>query len=308
MKRREFLDKVIKGSVAAGALISIPGFYSSSIARRSSYQQTPFDMAAIKGGQPDVMFDMGIKELGGMSRFVKKGQTVVVKPNIGWDVVPEKAANTNPKLVKRIIEHCYNAGAKEVFVFDHTCDDWQRCYSSSQIERYSKEAKAKVVPAHTENYYQEVLIPKGKVLKKDKVHELILKCDVFINVPVLKNHGSTQLTIALKNLMGINWDRRYWHRNNLHQCIADFSTYRQPDLNIVDAYAVMKTNGPRGKSESDIVIMQSQLISADMVAIDAAATKLFGLEPENIQYIKYASEMGVGNIDLSKLNIKRLSV
>jgi uncharacterized protein (DUF362 family) len=112
----------------------------------------------------------------------------------------------------------------------------------------------------------------------------------------------------MKNLMGIVWDRRYWHRNDLHQCIADFATWRKPDLNIVDAYRVMTRNGPRGVSEADIVLKKSLIISTDMVAADAAAAKIFGSEPSDIQHIKIAHEMGVGNMNLDELNIERIRV
>ncbi|MEJ2495367.1 MAG: DUF362 domain-containing protein, partial [Ignavibacteriaceae bacterium] len=265
-----------------------------------------YDLVAIKGGEPDVMFDKAIESLGGMKTFVQKGNTVVVKPNIGWDVVPERAANTNPLLVNRIIKHCLDAGAKDVYVFDHTCDSWNSCYSNSGIERSVKDAGGKIVPGNSEKYYQQVSISKGKRLKESKVHELILECDVFINVPVLKSHNSTDLTISMKNLMGIVWDRGYWHRNDLNQCIADFPSFRKPDLNIVDAYSVMMKNGPRGVSKSDVVNMKSQIISTDIVAADAAAAKLFGRDPQDIEYIKYASDMKIGEIDLSKLNINRI--
>jgi uncharacterized protein (DUF362 family) len=241
-----------------------------------------------------------------MKTFVQKGNTVVVKPNIGWDVIPERAANTNPLLVNRIIKHCLDAGAKDVYVFDHTCDSWNSCYSNSGIERSVKDAGGKIVPGNSEKYYQQVSISKGKRLKESKVHELILECDVFINVPVLKSHNSTDLTISMKNLMGIVWDRGYWHRNDLNQCIADFPSFRKPDLNIVDAYSVMMKNGPRGVSNSDVVNMKSQIISTDIVAADAAAAKLFGRDPQDIEYIKYASDMKIGEMDLSKLNINRI--
>ena len=112
----------------------------------------------------------------------------------------------------------------------------------------------------------------------------------------------------MKNLMGIVWDRGYWHRNDLHQCIADYATLRQPDLNIVDAYAVMKRNGPRGVSESDVVQLKSQIISTDMVAADTAAAKLFGKNPEDIDYIVHANDLNVGTMDLSKLNINRIII
>jgi len=297
MDRRVFL----KTGVTAGAALALTK-YDNLFA---GFQASP-DLVAVKGGEPDVMLDKALDVFGGMKSFVKKGAKVVIKPNIGWDVDPERAGNTNPKLVGRIIEQCFNAGAKEVYVFDHTCDDWKRCYSSSGIERIVKDKKGIIVPGNTENYYQKVSIKQGKRLKEAAVHELILNSDVFINVPVLKNHSSSKLSISMKNLMGAVWDRGYWHKNDLHQCMADFTTYCKPALNIVDAYNVMMKNGPRGVSTADVAQMKSLLISKDIVAIDAASAKLFGLEPSSVNHIKYASEMNLGQMDLSKLNIKRI--
>lgn len=301
MKRREFIKVGIASGIASATGI---GLTSELMAQK----ELPYDLIAIKGGEPQIMFDKGIEALGGMSQFVKKGQTVVVKPNIGWDVSPERAGNTNPQLVKRIIEHCFKAGAKDVFVFDHTCDDWLMTYKTSGIEEAVKSAGGKIVSGASEKYYRKIKIPKGIKLKEDKVHQLILDSDVYINVPILKNHGSAKLTISLKNQMGINWDRRYWHKNDLHQCIADFATKIKPDLNIVDAYRVMQTRGPRGVSVEDVTLLKAQIISTDMVATDAAATKFFGLEPKDIPHIRIAHEMGVGTMDLEKLRIKRIQL
>lgn len=254
------------------------------------------------------MFDKAIQSLGGMETFVKPGQKVVIKPNIGWDVSPERAGNTNPVLIKQIVKHCVDAGAKEVYVFDNTCDEWTKCYKSSQIEELAEGAGARVLPGNSESYYRDVEILNGKRLKKAKVHELILDSDVFINVPVLKHHSSADLSIAMKNLMGVVWDRMYWHRNDLHQCIADYCTHRPPDLNIIDAYRVMMKNGPRGVSVDDVVTYKTLIISTDIVAADAAAAKVFGAEPEDIAYISKAAEMGIGTHDLASLNINRIKL
>jgi uncharacterized protein (DUF362 family) len=306
MKRREFIQKSIGAGVVASTA-SVAGF--SQILSPNTYSSnSTYDLVAIKGGMPDMMFDKAIAAMGGMEAFVKKGQSVVVKPNIGWDKTPELAANTNPLLVKRIVEHCYTAGAKEVLVFDNTCNQWNKCYTNSGIEKAVKDAGGKIVPGNTESYYQEVSVDQGKKLKSTKVHELILDSDVFINVPVLKNHGGAQLTMSMKNLMGIIWDRWWWHRNDLHQCIADFSTYRVPDLNILDAYRVMMKNGPQGVSKNDVADMKSLLISPNMVTIDAAGAKMFGMEPEKVDYIVKAEELGLGSKDLSTQNIKKLSI
>jgi uncharacterized protein (DUF362 family) len=306
MDRREFLKKSVQTGLLAGVSLSIPGVYGKYLAKSSKLMISPYDLIAIKGGEPEAMFDQAIKQFGGMGSFVKKNQKVCLKPNIGWDVSPERAGNTNPKLVKRVIEHCFNAGAKQVSVFDHTCDDWKRCYANSGIEKAVKDAGGQIVPGNSENYFHEVNIKTAKNMKNPKIHEVLMDSDVFINMPILKNHNSTKLTISMKNLMGIVWDRRFEHSNDLHQCIADGASFRKPDLNIVDAYYILKQNGPRGVSADDVSLMKSQIISTDIVAADAAAAKLFGMNPDEIQYINIANAMGLGKKDLNSLKIKRM--
>ncbi|MDZ7742686.1 MAG: DUF362 domain-containing protein [Bacteroidota bacterium] len=312
MKRRDFLRKSVAAGVIGSAAFSMFGYSKVLRGNKIGPQadgKEGFDLVAIRGQDPAAMFDKGIESLGGMKKFVKQGDKVVVKPNIGWDAVPERAANTNPELIRRIVKRCYEAGAREVFIFDNTCDNWVKCYQNSGIEEAAKEAGAKVVPGNTENYYREVEIPQGKKLKNAKVHELILDSDVFINVPVLKDHGSARLSIAMKNLMGVVWDRRFWHRNDLHQCIADYCTFpKKPHLNVIDAYRVMKRNGPRGVSVEDVVRVDAMIISTDIVAADAAATKFYGSEPSEIPYIAIADEMGIGTMDLDKLKIDRQKI
>ena len=307
MKRRDFLKKGFGAGLMAGAFLKVSGLGNLASAKNANPNK-PYDLVAVMGGEPAPMFDKAMAALGGIGKYVKKGQTVVVKPNIGWDTTPELGANTNPELVARIVEQCLQAGARDVFVFDNTCDTWNRCYANSGIEDAVKNAGGKMVPGNTENYYKPVTIPNGKRLKEAKVHELILNSDVFINVPVLKHHSSARVTIAMKNLMGIVWDRRFWHRNDLHQCIADFATWRNPDLNVIDAYRVMTRNGPRGVSQADIVIKKSLIVSTDMVAADAASARIFGSEPGDIGHIRIAHEMGVGNMNLDELNIERIRV
>ena len=307
MKRRDFIANGLGAGIVAGAgfsLLSLEEAFGNVI----SNSQQPYDLVAVMGGEAVDMFEQGIESFGGMKNFVKSGQTVVVKPNIGWDRVPEYGANTNPELVAKIIEHCFAAGAKDVFVFDHTCDNWQRSYASSGIEAAAKAAGAKVVSANSESSYKTVAIPKGRTMKQAKVHEVLLSSDVFINVPPLKHHGGALVSFAMKNLMGIVWDRDYWHSNNLQQCIADMSTYRKPDLNIIDGYRVLKRNGPKGVSYRDVSLEKAQILSTDIIAADAAAAKIFGREPNTIGHIRIGHEMGIGEIDLEKLNINRIRI
>jgi uncharacterized protein (DUF362 family) len=304
MERRDFL----RTGIGLGLLTGVGSFFGGLDTLMANTTNNVADLAAVRGGEPEEMFDKAIEALGGMERFVKKGQSVVVKPNIGWDAPPERAANTNPKLIGHIVKRCFEAGASEVNVFDKTCNQWDRCYRNSQIEKYAKDAGAKMVPGNTESYYTQVNVPRGKSLKDVKVHELIQKSDVFINVPVLKHHSSTKLSLGMKNLMGVVWDRKFYHSNDLHQCIADFISFKKPDLTIIDGYNMMSKNGPRGVSTADVVNLKALIASTDIVATDAAAAKMFGLEPNEVDHIKIAHEMGLGNMNLNELNISRIKI
>ncbi|MBN1472438.1 MAG: DUF362 domain-containing protein [Syntrophaceae bacterium] len=304
--RREFLKKGLSMGLFVGGAVIIgrPDFLPA----KDKNQDMP-DLVAVKNGEPDVMFKKAIQLMGGMEKFVKKGQTVVVKPNIGFPRKPEVGANTNPLLVKTIIEQCYLAGAKKVYVFDSPVmpifSNARNCYKTSGIEDAAKAAKAIVVTPDDFNY-REVKIPGGKTLETADVNNIVLDSDIFINVPVLKHHGSVHLTIAMKNLMGIVKNRMVYHLTGLDQCIADFCMFKKPDLNIVDAYRVLMSNGPggpRGDNPPNVEMKKTLLMSRDIVAVDAAAAKIFGKNPEDIEYIKIGHQQKIGNMNLKDLKI-----
>ncbi|MDR2694069.1 MAG: DUF362 domain-containing protein [Chitinispirillales bacterium] len=309
MDRRNF----IKAFALAGAAVALKLRGAGDVFAQTAAVQAekPADMAAVLGGEPDAMFRKAIAEMGGMGRFVKRGDKVVVKPNIGWDKAPELAANTNPVLVKEIVSQCFAVGAKEVAVFDNTCDNWKKCYENSGIEAAVKAAGGKMLPADEVSYYREISLPQGKKVKSMKVHQAILDCDAWINVPVLKNHGGASLSISMKNLMGIIWDRRFFHISDLQQCIADMCTLeKKPALNVVDAYRVLKTSGPRGKSAEDTALAKALFMSQDIVAVDTAATKFFGqireISIDDVKHLALGQALKIGTMDIDKLNVKRI--
>ncbi len=311
MDRRKFLKAIALTGAVTTIIKDADAMSMLSQSFKTDDATGKYDLVAVLGGEPEDMFRRAIAELGGMKNFISKGDKVCVKPNIGWDKTPELAANTNPKLVAEIIKQCFEAGASEVIVFDHTCDDWRKCYANSGIEDAAKAAGAKVLPAHQESYYKNVSLPKGKNLKETKIHQAVVDADKWINVPILKNHGGAQLSISMKNYMGIVWDRRFFHANDLQQCIADVCTYdKKPVLNVVDAYRLMKTSGPRGKSLADVVLSKGLFISQDIVAVDTAATNFFNqareMPLEKVGHLKKGEDLGVGTMNLEMLNIKRI--
>ncbi len=267
-------------------------------------------LVAVRDGSRTAMLDKALEALGGIGAFVKPGQTVVIKPNIGWDVPPERGANTHPELVARLVTLCREAGAKSVSVFDCTCDYWQSTYANSGIGPAATAAGAQMVPGDDRALYREVSIPGGVKLKKAMVHSLVLDSDVFFNVPVLKHHGGALMTACMKNLMGVvsKQDQSGYHRADLHQCIADFLTFKRPTLNILDAYHPMVRNGPRGKTAGDLVEMRTLLASTDIVAIDAAAARLLGHQPADVRHVRLAADLKIGTIDLGAVDIRRFKL
>ncbi|MDR0871013.1 MAG: DUF362 domain-containing protein [Planctomycetaceae bacterium] len=311
MNRKEFLQTLgVAGTAfAAGTFDTLDTF------AQTEAKDGPVDLVAVMDGEPAPMLRKAISELGGIERFVKKGQKIVVKPNIAWDQPPEVAANTNPELVGELVKMILAAGAAEVVVYDSTCDKADKSYKNSGVEKAVKDAGGKMAPADDDRYFTEVPLPKGVKLKSAMIHKSIIDCDAWFNVPVLKVHGGARMTIAMKNCMGLvsKSCQQSFHKIDLQQCIADVCTYeKKPVLNIVDAYRILKANGPRGKSVADAVLVKALLASTDIVAIDTASTKLaqkFTNVPlEDVGHIHAGQQLGLGTTDIEKLNVRRVKV
>lgn len=313
ISRREFLKK--NGALAAslGAAMMLGNrsrLFSQQADKKGSLSSDNYYLAAVRNGSPDKMFDAGIRALGGMERFVSKGDMVVLKPNASFNTGAESGATTNPLLVKRIVEHCLNSGAEKVYVIDNTLT--RNAYQDSGILAAVKDAGGSMVDVKSASGYSKVKVPGGRRLKETEVHELVLEADKIINIPVLKNHMSTGISCAFKNLMGLVWDRYYYHRNNLEQCIADFPLFRMPDLTVVDAYYVMLDGGPRGRSSSTVLNPRMQFLSHDILAADSAAAaqaRQLGVNgSSSVGHLKPAEEHRLGISDLGRLNIARIAL
>lgn len=309
MQRRDFIK--LGFAVGAGfSLDTLSGLFPIASAEESAVPAKKDPLVAVRGDDRVAMLSAALMVLGsggGMSAFVKPGQSVVIKPNCAWDKSPEFCANTHPSLVGHMVKLCKQAGASKVQVFDHACDDWQRTYRNSGIQAAVEAAGGEMISGADEGLYRDHPNPAARKLKQAKVHSAILDADVFINMPVLKNHGGARMTACMKNMMGIVWDRGFFHSHDLHQCIADSILLRKPDLNVLDAFSPMLRNGPKGKDENDLIQTHALLVGKDIVAMDAAAAKLLGYEDGEVRHIDLAASMGLGEKDLSKVLIRRIS-
>ncbi len=251
------------------------------------------------------MLRTGIERLGGWPAFVKPGRAVVLKPNAAWASLPEQGGNTHPDLVEHCVRACLAAGAGEVIVPEKTCSPAKDAFRMSGIEAAVKRAGGRMYTPRAE-HFQTVDLPRAVNLKQAAVIRDVLEAACLINMPVAKSHGGATLTLSMKNWMGVVQDRGFWHRNKLHQCIADFSTFLRPNLIIIDATRIMLTGGPRGPGK--LAHPHQVIFGTDPVAADAYAATLFGKQPFDIQHIRLAHEMGVGCGDLASVKIEHVEV
>jgi len=295
--RREFFRNV--GMLAGGAAALSSGL--PALAADSSP-----DIIVASGEDPKALVKKVVAELGGMKKFVSRGDVVVIKPNIGFERTPEQGACTHPDVVVGLIEMALDAGAKEVKLFDRPVQDPKKCYPLSGIPDAAKKAGAKVF-FHTELQSVEIPIKDGVVLKSSKIWKDAVECDCYISVPVAKHHRMTVLTMAMKNHMGLTADDRgkVWHPS-LDQVLADFASAFKPKITILDAYRIVVRNGPRGGSAADIETPKKCIAGLNQVSIDAYGTTLFGKKPTEIGHIALAGKMGLGEIDLAKLKVSEV--
>lgn len=307
MTRRQFIKNAAT-AIAMSPLLSGKTFFYGSLAHAAEEA----DLVIARSGSPSQLLQVAMAPLGGMGRFVKNGQRVVIKANIAWARTPEQACTNNPELLSALIKMCYEAGAKRVAVWDHTCDNYQFTFSRSGLKGAAQKAGADIFSGHGQNVYKQVEVPRGKKLKRAEVLRDVLEGDVFINFPLPKHHFATELTLGLKNLIGIVWDMEQLHRIDLHQCIADINTVRKPDLVVVDAIRILTTNGPKGPGKTEDI--NEVIASTDVVAADAYCATFFKhpktgkpFKPEEIRFVKNAYDLGLGEINLSKVRAKKVS-
>jgi uncharacterized protein (DUF362 family) len=246
-----------------------------------------------------------IQALGGMKKFVHAGEVVVVKPNMAWDRPPEMAANANPVVVRRVVELCLEARAKQVKVLDNTCHDARKAYVNSGIKAAVEGLKdpRAVVQYVDDRRFVELRIEKAKALKKWYFYKDILEADRFINIPIAKTHSEARLTMCLKNMMGAIGGWRGRIHVGLHQNIADMNLLLRPDLHVLDATRIMVKNGPSGGRIEDVEVKNLAFAGTDPVALDAVGTGLFGMKPADIGYIIKSHQAGRGEMDLHKIKM-----
>ncbi|HKF05361.1 MAG TPA: DUF362 domain-containing protein [Candidatus Sulfotelmatobacter sp.] len=258
------------------------------------------EMAIIQGEDPALLARQAIEVLGGIRRFVARGDVVLVKPNIGWDRIPEQAANTNPEVVAEIVRQSVDAGAKRVVVTDVSCNEPRRCFQRSGIAEAAQRAGAEVIlPDPTK--FREIDL-QGEVLRAWPVFEPFLNADKVINVPIAKHHALTGTTLGMKNWYGILGGQRNQLHQRIHESLVDLADFMRPTLTMIDCYRVLLRNGPTGGNLEDVLLKKTIVASTDTVAVDAYVAKAFwNMEVDALPYLKLAAKRGLGIVEFEKL-------
>lgn len=315
MDRRQFISGIGYGLVSlglAGCGLNLSGKSDNSHTQNTpNNQATPvaasvYDRGKLiisEGTDPSALIEKGFTALGGIGALVHKGSTVVLKPNFSVPRKPEEAATTNPQLVAAVVKQCLAAGAKEVKVIDYPFQSPPVCLTNSGIKEAVESVGGKAYAINAQSFYTQVDTG-GKILKTILFSKDVLSADVFINFPILKHHSMTKVTLGMKNMMGIVWDRGYFHRTDLMQGIAELTAFRKPHLTIVDATRGITDNGPTGPGT--IREWNQVIFGVDPVAIDAYAATLFGVKPAEIGYITAAAGLGLGETNWEKLTVLKV--
>jgi uncharacterized protein (DUF362 family) len=297
--RREFLATTAVTAAGMGL-----GLLSNT--RAASADEPLTDVWVIHGNDKVAQMTKALQVIAENGGLGEHADTLTLKVNAAWARTPEQGANTNPVLVETFLKGCRDFGVRKLTVPEHPCNRAAQSFPRSGIEEAVKKAGARMIDLKTkQKSFKKVELPLGRNLNEAEVAAEFLETDVLVNMPVAKHHSSARLTMAMKNWLGAVRDRRYWHKNNLHQCIADFSSFIQPDWTLIDATRIMLDKGPQGPTEN-MKHPQLLIVSRDQVAADAFASTLFVDDPREILYLKFAEEMGVGPIDPARMNLHRL--
>jgi uncharacterized protein (DUF362 family) len=316
MQRREFIKKTGKALTLA-AITGGTGFLFHN-RQKSDYEtlapkQKSFEVEAdenlpgltlARNENHPAALNTALDAIGGIKRFIKPGERVAIKPNIGWDRAPQQAANTNPELVGEMVRLCLSAGAAEVIVTDLSCNDPRRCFLRSGIRQAAEKAGARVILPAEDDFVNTDL--KGKLLTVWPALRYFVETDRLINMPIVKHHSLSSCTIGMKNLYGILGGRRNQLHQQIDQAIVDLAAFFRPTLTVVDASRVLLRGGPQGGSLDDVAAENSVLCSIDQVAADARASQFLGLEPDKVSHIVLAEKQGLGTADYLSIGYKEI--
>jgi len=262
-------------------------------------------MAIVRGKSPTENVKRAVEALGGMGVFIRPGEKVVIKPNVGWNRLPEQAADTNPELVTAVVRMAFAAGASKVWVTDAPVNNADTCFDRSGI-RAAVGAAGGTLVMPTANNFREAEIG-GELLRVGDVLYPFVEADKVINLPIAKQHSLCGATLSMKNWYGMLGGHRVRLHQDIQKSIVELALMAKPTLSILDATRVLLANGPSGGSVDDVKQLDTIAASVDEVALDAFGATLLGKNPAELGYIAMAEKAMHGQADFRRLKLVEIS-
>ncbi len=238
--------------------------------------------------------EQALVNLGGMTRFVKRGDVVWIKPNIGFDRGPKFGANSNPDVIATLVRLCFDAGAKKVRVGDNSCYGSQKAYPASGIEGPVKAVGGEIVYLEPARF--KLMKVGGERIREWLVSQDMIESDVMINAPIAKRHAMTNVSLCFKNYMGVvDGPRSEWH-SDMPTCLTDIAAFMKPRITVLDAVRTLLKNGPLGMALSDTKLTGVVAAGTDIVGLEAFGAELLGQDPSKGKTMALAQQRGLGQI------------
>ncbi len=273
--------------------------------------KTAAPVIGVAEGDNSKLVKAAVDLVGGIDKFMKAGDVVCIKPNLSFASNIDCGATTNPAIVRQMVQLCLDAGASRIIVLDHTIHEATLCVERSRIEEAIIDKKVSLVTLQQERQYTDVDVPGGKELNRIQVAKAIQSADLLINMPTAKSHSATGVSLGLKSLMGLIWDRGYLHRVNLDRAIAELGTVIKPGLTVIDATRALTTGGPGGPGKT--VVLNKVVAGIDPVAVDSYTVGIAqwykkSWTGKQVKSIRAAADLGLGEIDTANMRIKQVKV
>jgi uncharacterized protein (DUF362 family) len=315
--RRWFLGRLVRaglGTLGMGALGwafwdrrgPMPGEKSAADDPLPDFSipDQPKRLAVVHGDERGANVIAAVAALGGMERFIRAGDRVLLKVNAAFASPPVLGATTHPEVVNQVARMCFQAGARQVLVTDNPINDPASCFALSGIAAAAQAAGARVILPDARRF-EPYSLPGGRLIRHwPLLREPLRQVEKVIGLAPVKDHHRSGASMTLKNWYGLLGGRRNIFHQEIHTIIAELSLLIRPTLVILDGTLSMMRNGPTGGSLDDLKPTRTLIAGTDPVAVDAAGAALLDKTVDDLPHLRMAERLGAGTADYRSLLVK----
>jgi uncharacterized protein (DUF362 family) len=242
------------------------------------------------------MVKAALDTMGGVDKFIKKGDVVVIKPNVAFDKNPDLAATTQPDTVSAVVKLCLGSGARKVIVADNPINNPESCFFKTKVGEAAVRAGAELMLPQ-DSYFEQLYVGGETITGTWRMfYRPFREATKVIGISPVKDHNLCKATVTMKNWYGLLGNPRNQFHQNIHGIISDFALMMKPTLVIADGRKLLMRNGPTGGSLNDVKKGDTMVVGLDHTAVDSwCVTKLLEKNRHEIIYLDKVIKRGLGN-------------